>query len=92
MSTMELCVEAMPESDFIAVQQNMVYWYAFYLQVKDDVQKDMDTLLGDDKHESSVTSDSVRVSLRLQSNPVPKSLTQSHTSTDNTSTMGRCSC
>ena len=73
----------------------MIYSYAFCLQAKDGVQKDMDTALGDDKHESSVTSDSVRVSEgvpRSLPSPVPKSLTQSHTSTDNTSTMGRCSC
>ena len=54
----------------------------FYLQAMDDVQ-------------ASVTSDSVRVSedvLRSLSNPVPKSLTQSHTSTDSTSEIGRYSC
>ena len=81
---------------FIVQQQNMVYWYAFYLQAMDDVQKDMDTALGDDKHESSVTSDNVRVSedvLRSLPSPVPKSLTQSHkvTSTDNTSEIGKYS-
>ena len=67
----------------------------FYLQAKDDEVKDMDTALGDDKHERSVTSDSVRVSEdvpRSQSNPVPKSPTQSHTSTDSTSEIGRYSC
>ena len=54
----------------------------------------MDILLVDDKHESSVTSDSVRVSedvARSLPSPVPKSLTQSHTSTDSTSTIGRYS-
>ena len=69
----------------------MVYEYAFYLQANDDVQKDMDTLLGDDKHKSS---DSVRASEdvpRPLPSPVPKSLTQSHISTDSTSTIGRYS-
>ena len=54
----------------------------------------MDTALGDEKHESSVTSDNVRVSedvLRSLSSPVPKSLTQSHTSTDSTSEIGKYS-
>ena len=89
----------MADSDFlptfIVQQENMVYWYAFYLQAKDDVQKDMDTALGDGKHKTSVTSDNVRVSEDVPKSlpsPVPKSPTQWHTSTDNTSTMGRCSC
>ena len=79
---------------FILKQQNVVYWYAFYLQAKDDVQKDMDTALGDDKHESSVNSDSVRVSEdvpRSLSSLVQKSLPQSHTSTDSTSEIGKYS-
>ena len=61
----------------------------------DDVQKDMDIALGDDKHETSVTTDSVRVSEDVPRSlliPAPKSLTQSHTSTDSTSEIGRYSC
>ena len=63
----------------------MIYSSAFYLQAKDDAQKDMDTALGDDKHESSVTSDSVRASEdvpRSLPSPVPKSPPQSHIFTD----------
>ena len=51
----------------------------------DDVQKDMDTLMGDDKHKTNVTSDNVRVSEdvpRPLPSPVPKSPTQSHTSAE----------
>ena len=57
----------------------MVYSHAFYLQAKDDAQKDMDTALGDGKHEDV---------LRLLPSPVPKSLTLSLTSTDSTSEIG----
>ena len=60
----------------------------------DDVQKDMDTALGDDKHEASVISDSVISKDVLGSlpSPVPKSLTQFHTSTDSTTEIGWYSC
>ena len=71
--------------------------YDFYLQAMDDVDDDMDTALGDDIYETSVTSDSVTVSedvpISLPS-PVPKSLPQSHTSTGNKyfNNGYRCSC
>ena len=77
---------------FIVKQENMITSILLPIQAMDDIQKDMDTALGDG---TSVTSDSVRVSEdvpRLLSSPVPKLPTQSHTSTGNTSTMGRCSC
>ena len=59
-----------------------------YLQANDE---DTVTPLGDDKHEH-VTSDCVRVSEevpRSLSGPAP---TQSHTSTDSTSEIGKYSC
>ena len=76
-------------------QQEFSRFSVFYLQVKGDIQKDMDTALGDDKHGSSFTSDSVTVSEDApRSLPirVPKSLTQPHTSTDSTSEIGKYSC